>query len=333
MGGEGAAREGEDAPAPPRAGAGVYEEWVSAAPPLSVLRCHLPVAPYPSLSFCVASRCPPSSSVWIHEPWQRSMSSLWSRQRRNGQRGWYGAAPRARAPLTHVSHPQRVLRSAAPCLGGCRFHSRPLPQGYDPDATAPFQPKPKQKGRSSTASLVKRKRKVMDQEHRVRGQGGGQAGRPAGSALLLAPPTCGFSPVSPHPGQSPPEPGAAAAEAREGQAHQGPAVSPGQIRALSQAPRGPGATFFPHTHLWGMTRPWNEGAGSPLPPGVDSWFLGWGWGGGWPVLKRNVDFWITCLHHPGNLSPAHIQPGLLSDAGACLPSGPTPVLLWPCRAP
>lgn len=242
-------------------------------------------------------------------------------------------ALRARAPLTHVSHPQRVLRSAAPCLGGCRFHSRPLPQGYDPDATAPFQPKPKQKGRSSTASLVKRKRKVMDQEHRVRGQGGGQAGRPAGSALLLAPPTCGFSPVSPHPGQSPPEPGAAAAEAREGQAHRGPAVSPGQIRALSQAPRGPGATFFPHTHLWGMTRPWNEGAGSPLPPGVDSWFLGWGWGGGWPVLKRNVDFWITCLHHPGNLSPAHIQPGLLSDAGACLPSGPTPVLLWPCRAP
>ncbi|XP_027380958.1 WD repeat-containing protein 46 [Bos indicus x Bos taurus] len=38
--------------------------------------------------------------------------------------------------------------------------------GYDPDARAPFQPKPKQKGRSSTASLVKRKRKVMDQEHR-----------------------------------------------------------------------------------------------------------------------------------------------------------------------
>uniref|UniRef100_A0A8C6FYL8 WD repeat-containing protein 46 n=1 Tax=Moschus moschiferus TaxID=68415 RepID=A0A8C6FYL8_MOSMO len=38
--------------------------------------------------------------------------------------------------------------------------------GYDPDARAPFQPKPKQKGRGSTASLVKRKRKVMDQEHR-----------------------------------------------------------------------------------------------------------------------------------------------------------------------
>uniref|UniRef100_A0A8C6QMA8 WD repeat-containing protein 46 n=1 Tax=Nannospalax galili TaxID=1026970 RepID=A0A8C6QMA8_NANGA len=38
--------------------------------------------------------------------------------------------------------------------------------GYDPDAKAAFQPKPKQKGRSSTASLVKRKKKVMDQEHR-----------------------------------------------------------------------------------------------------------------------------------------------------------------------
>ncbi|XP_008691658.2 WD repeat-containing protein 46 [Ursus americanus] len=38
--------------------------------------------------------------------------------------------------------------------------------GYDPEAKAPFQPKPKRKGRSSTASLVKRKRKVMDEEHR-----------------------------------------------------------------------------------------------------------------------------------------------------------------------
>uniref|UniRef100_A0A8C9A1I5 WD repeat-containing protein 46 n=1 Tax=Prolemur simus TaxID=1328070 RepID=A0A8C9A1I5_PROSS len=38
--------------------------------------------------------------------------------------------------------------------------------GYDPEAKTPFQPKPKQKGRSSTASLVKRKRKVMDEDHR-----------------------------------------------------------------------------------------------------------------------------------------------------------------------
>ncbi|XP_058162545.1 WD repeat-containing protein 46 [Dasypus novemcinctus] len=38
--------------------------------------------------------------------------------------------------------------------------------GYDPEAKTPFQPKPKQKGRSSTASLVKRKRKVMGEEHR-----------------------------------------------------------------------------------------------------------------------------------------------------------------------
>ncbi|XP_054425170.1 WD repeat-containing protein 46 [Pteronotus mesoamericanus] len=38
--------------------------------------------------------------------------------------------------------------------------------GYDPESKAPFQPKPKKKGRSSTASLMKRKRKVMDEEHR-----------------------------------------------------------------------------------------------------------------------------------------------------------------------
>ncbi|KAM6183512.1 WD repeat-containing protein 46 [Erethizon dorsatum] len=38
--------------------------------------------------------------------------------------------------------------------------------GYDPEAKAPFQPKPKQKGRSSTGSLVKRKKKVLEQEHR-----------------------------------------------------------------------------------------------------------------------------------------------------------------------
>ncbi|EHB06458.1 WD repeat-containing protein 46 [Heterocephalus glaber] len=38
--------------------------------------------------------------------------------------------------------------------------------GFDPEAKAPFQPKPKQKGRSSTASLVRRKKKVQGQEHR-----------------------------------------------------------------------------------------------------------------------------------------------------------------------
>ena len=107
-----------------------------------------------------------------------------------------------------------------------------------------------------------------------------------------------------------------------------------------------------------MTRPWNEeGAGSPLPPGLDSWFLGWGvkvkslsrvrlfatlwtvayqappavgfsrqeywsWGGGWSVLKRNVDFWIPCLDHPVNLSPARVHPGAaLGCEGLCLPSG------------
>uniref|UniRef100_A0A4X1TFS5 WD repeat-containing protein 46 n=1 Tax=Sus scrofa TaxID=9823 RepID=A0A4X1TFS5_PIG len=78
--------------------------------------------------------------------------------------------------LTPTSCPHCVptsiaLRAGAamvPCFGACyRFHSCPLPQGYDPEAKAPFQPKPKQKGRSSTASLVKRKKKVMDEEHRV----------------------------------------------------------------------------------------------------------------------------------------------------------------------
>ncbi|KAF5915799.1 hypothetical protein HPG69_018144 [Diceros bicornis minor] len=59
----------------------------------------------------------------------------------------------AQALLTPTSSPHHVPRSAAQ-------------QGYDPEAKAPFQPKPKQKGRSSTASLVKRKRKVMDEEHR-----------------------------------------------------------------------------------------------------------------------------------------------------------------------
>ncbi|XP_027732074.1 WD repeat-containing protein 46 [Vombatus ursinus] len=38
--------------------------------------------------------------------------------------------------------------------------------GFDPEAKAPFQPKQKKKGRSSTANLVKRKTKVKDQEHR-----------------------------------------------------------------------------------------------------------------------------------------------------------------------
>lgn len=83
---------------------------------------------------------------------------------------------RAWAFLTPTSCPHCVptsiaLRAGAamvPCFGACyRFHSCPLPQGYDPEAKAPFQPKPKQKGRSSTASLVKRKKKVMDEEHRV----------------------------------------------------------------------------------------------------------------------------------------------------------------------
>lgn len=35
-------------------------------------------------SLCDTSRYLQSSSVWTHEPWQRLMSSLWSRPRRNG---------------------------------------------------------------------------------------------------------------------------------------------------------------------------------------------------------------------------------------------------------
>ncbi|XP_028909444.1 WD repeat-containing protein 46 [Ornithorhynchus anatinus] len=38
--------------------------------------------------------------------------------------------------------------------------------GFDPDAPAPFQPRAKKKGRSSTANLLKRKRKVADEDKR-----------------------------------------------------------------------------------------------------------------------------------------------------------------------
>lgn len=81
-----------------------------------------------------------------------------------------------------------------PALEVCfRFHSCPLPQGYDPDTKPPFQPKPKQKGRSSTASLVKRKRKVMDEEHRVSEHWG--MGRVA--CGLCPPATSHLAPFSP----------------------------------------------------------------------------------------------------------------------------------------
>lgn len=238
MGGEGAAREGEDAPAPPWAGAGVLgREGFSGASafrpslvspscgslPVPVLLCCIQV---PAELICLDPRALAEVDV----------ISLEQAKKERAERLVQSRVPRAWVPLTRASRPRHVLSSTAPCLGGCcSFHSPPLPQGYDPDTRAPFQPKPKQKGRSSTASLVKRKRKVMDQEHRVSGHRG-RAGRPTGSALLLASPAYCFSPVSPHPGQGPPEPGAAAAEAREGQAHRGPAVSPGQICALSQAP-------------------------------------------------------------------------------------------------
>lgn len=78
----------------------------------------------------------------------------------------------------------------------------PHPQGYDPEAKAPFQPKPKRKGRSSTGSMVKRKKKVLEQEHRVSGRAGrGWAGWPGRlgctSPAVTAHLACGLlSPVS-----------------------------------------------------------------------------------------------------------------------------------------
>ena len=43
-----------------------------------------PVVPYPFLSLRDTSRYLQSSFVWTHEPWQRLMSSLWSKKRRSG---------------------------------------------------------------------------------------------------------------------------------------------------------------------------------------------------------------------------------------------------------
>lgn len=74
--------------------------------------------------------------------------------------------------------PCPILKGSAGC-GCCQVTGTTIDflhvpcQGYDPDAKAAFQPKAKQKGRSSTASLVKRKKKVMDQEHRVSKLGAG----------------------------------------------------------------------------------------------------------------------------------------------------------------
>ena len=64
---------------------GSWEEWASAASLVSSpLWCHPPGAPYAFLSLCDTPRYLQSSFVWTHEPWQRLMSSLWSRKRRNG---------------------------------------------------------------------------------------------------------------------------------------------------------------------------------------------------------------------------------------------------------
>lgn len=61
---------------------GVLESWIQQPAwlqsPFGVTLLTIPVP------LCDASRFLQSSFVWTHEPWQRLMSSLWSRQRRNG---------------------------------------------------------------------------------------------------------------------------------------------------------------------------------------------------------------------------------------------------------
>lgn len=194
---------------------------------------------------------------------------------------------------------------------GCnRFHSCPLPQGYDPEAKAPFQPKPKQKGRSSTASLVKRKRKVMDEEHRVDeywdGPGLPQA---APSCLCLCPVSL---PLLTVPVSSPsPVP-----RTRSGRAFSSSSSS--SIRKRRPSPRGPG--HLPWTDLcaepdsrvaWEQSLPkitcreksvpWNKEVGHCGP------FPNWGWtAGSWGglVLKRKAIFWIMCLDHLVDLFPS-----------------------------
>lgn len=80
----------------------------------------------------------------------------------------------ASLPLLDLASMPHPIPKCSPGRGCCQVPETAVDflhvpcQGYDPDAKAAFQPKAKQKGRSSTASLVKRKKKVMDQEHRVR---------------------------------------------------------------------------------------------------------------------------------------------------------------------
>lgn len=123
----------------------------------------------------------------------------------------------ASLPLLDLASMPHPIPKFSPGRGCCQVPGTAVDflhvpcQGYDPDAKAAFQPKAKQKGRSSTASLVKRKKVVMDQEHRVRELGARcqhahLQPRPAsaslGQPLLTA--LCPFPTL--FPGQSPAEP-------------------------------------------------------------------------------------------------------------------------------
>lgn len=142
-----------------------------------------------------------------------------------GGRGYSGAAAEGadRETGMKLSSCSALPHFALPHFEGQLLDVIPVPcQGYDPDAKAAFQPKAKQKGRSSTASLVKRKKKVMDQEHRVRKHGCGQVSACSSSASPCS--LCLMLPTSLSPGQSPAEPrgAAAATEAEDSQAHWSP---------------------------------------------------------------------------------------------------------------
>lgn len=191
MGGEGATGKGELC-------------WHFAPPILYPLWCYLPGAPTHACSVTPPGTCrahlsgPPSPG--------------------RGGCGYSGAAEEGADRETGmklsscsallVSVPYPILKCSS---GGGAASSWavldfiPVPcQGYDPDAKAAFQPKAKQKGRSSTASLVKRKKKVMDQEHRVHKRGYGQVSACPSSASPCS--LCLVLPTSFSLGQSPAEP-------------------------------------------------------------------------------------------------------------------------------
>lgn len=156
VGGEGAAREGEG-PAPPWAGAGVLgREGFSGA---SAFRPSL-VSPscgsLPSLFFVLhpgarrahLSRSTSLAEVDVISLEQAKKGTEAERLVQSRVPGGLGAPH----PASRPPRPQQPLPASGGC---CSFHSPPLPQGYDPDTGLPSSQSQKQKGRSSTASLVK----------------------------------------------------------------------------------------------------------------------------------------------------------------------------------